>query len=56
MCTVEQEIIKGNLIENLKWAKGLNELLGADNKKAQQQWSVCNEITKQLNNVILPKM
>jgi hypothetical protein len=56
MCIIEQEILRGNLIENLKWAKDLNELLGADNKKAQQQWSVCNEITKQLNNVILPKM
>lgn len=44
-------ILKGSLMENLNWAKTLNELLGADNPSAKAQWERCNEITNEIKSL-----
>lgn len=45
------EILRGSYLENLAWAKSLNEQLGADHPKAKQQWILCNAIAEEMNKI-----
>lgn len=52
MAQVAQEILMGSLIENMSWAKLLNEMLGSDHPKAQNQWQITNEIKSELSKLV----
>lgn len=45
------DILRGSWLENLSYAKMLNELYGANYEKAKRQWKLCNDIVSKMNEL-----